>query len=87
LQRTSTVSAVPNQTSTYDANDRLNSDTYDDNGNTKASNGKSYNYDFENKLTSTSDGITIVYDGDGNRVAKTVNGQTTFYLVDTNMTI
>jgi hypothetical protein len=24
------------------------------------------------------------YDGDGNRVAKTVNGQTTFYLVDTN---
>jgi len=84
LQRTSTVSAVPNQTSTYDANDRLNSDTYDDNGNTRVSNGKSYNYDFENHLTTTSDGITIVYDGDGNRAAKTVNGQTTFYLVDTN---
>jgi len=84
LQRTSTVSAVPNQTSTYDANDRLNSDTYDDNGNTKASNGKSYNYDFENHLTTTSDGVTIVYDGDGNRVAKTVSGRTTFYLVDTN---
>jgi RHS repeat-associated protein len=84
LQRTSTVGQVPNQTLTYDTNDRLNSDTYDDNGNTKLSNGKTYNYDFENKLTSTSDGITIVYDGDGNRVAKTVNGQATFYLVDTN---
>lgn len=84
LQRTSNVNQVANQSSTYDANDRLGSDTYDANGNTKISNGKTYNYDFENKLTSTSDGITIVYDGDGNRVAKTVNGVTTHYLVDTN---
>jgi hypothetical protein len=27
--------------------------------------------------------VTIVYDGDGNRVAKTVGGVTTNYLVDT----
>ncbi|MET0752082.1 MAG: PKD domain-containing protein [Pyrinomonadaceae bacterium] len=84
LQRNSSVNQVPNQSSTYDANDRLNSDTYDANGNTKVSNGKTYNYDFENKLTQTSDGITIVYDGDGNRVSKTVGGVTTNYLVDTN---
>jgi RHS repeat-associated protein len=84
LQRNSNVNLIANQTSSYDANDRLNSDVYDNNGSTKVSNGKSYNYDFENKLTSTSNGITIVYDGDGNRVSKTVNGVTTKYLVDTN---
>ncbi len=84
LQRNSSVNLVPNQTSTYDANDRLISDTFDNNGSTKVSNGKSYNYDFENHLTSTSDGIAIIYDGDGNRVSKTVGGVTTKYLVDTN---
>jgi RHS repeat-associated protein len=84
LQRNSSVSQVPNQSSTFDANDRINSDTFDNNGSTKVSNGKSYNYDFENKLTQTSDGVTIVYDGDGNRASKTVNGVTTKYLVDTN---
>jgi RHS repeat-associated protein len=84
LQRTSNVIQVADQSSTFDANDRLNPDTYDANGNTKISNGKTYNYDFENKLTSTSNGITIVYDGDGNRVSKTVGGVTTNYLVDTN---
>jgi RHS repeat-associated protein len=84
LNRSSSVAQVPNQSSTFDANDRLNSDTFDNNGSTKISNGKSYNYDFENKLTSTSDGVQIVYDGDGNRVSKTVGGVTTKYLVDTN---
>jgi RHS repeat-associated protein len=84
LNRSSSVAQVPNQSSTFDANDRLNSDVFDANGSTKQSNGKSYNYDFENKLTSTSDGVTIVYDGDGNRVSKTVGGVTTKYLVDTN---
>jgi RHS repeat-associated protein len=84
LQRNSNVTGVQNQSSTFDANDRLNSDNYDNNGSTKVSNGKSYNYDFENHLTSTSDGISIIYDGDGNRVSKTVNGLTTKYLVNTN---
>ncbi len=84
LQRNSNIAPVPTQSSTFDNNDRLNSDTYDANGNTKQSNGRTFSYDYENKLTSTSDGITIVYDGDGNRVSKTVNGVTTNYLVDTN---
>ncbi|HEV8427371.1 MAG TPA: RHS repeat-associated core domain-containing protein [Pyrinomonadaceae bacterium] len=85
LTRTSTIAGVPATTATYDANDRLNSDTYDPNGNTLASNGSSYTYDFENRMTGAAGGtITIVYDGDGNRVAKTSGGVTTRYLVDTN---
>jgi RHS repeat-associated protein len=44
-------------------------------------------YDDQNRLvqrTETENGktITILYDADGNRVAKTVNGITTYYLVD-----
>jgi RHS repeat-associated protein len=85
LNRTSTVAAVPAQASTYDANDRLTSDSYDNNGNTTASSGNGYTYDFENHLTSLNNGaVTYVYDGDGNRVAKTVGGVTTNCLVDTN---
>jgi len=76
---------VPSQSSTYDPNDRLTADNYDNNGNTVAANGNSYAYDFENHLTSLNNGaVTYVYDGDGNRVAKTVGGVTTNYLVDTN---
>ena len=83
LSRTSTVSPVPATTSTFDANDRLNSDTYDQNGNTTASGGNSYAYDFENRLLiENSTAVAIVYDGDGNRVSKTASGTTTKYLVD-----
>src|SRR5437762_10240127 len=39
-------------------------------------------YDFENRLVRKG-GVTIVYDGDGNRVSKTAAGSTTQYLVDT----
>ena len=38
-------------------------------------------YDFENHLIQHG-GMTFVYDGDGNRVAKTVGGVTTAFLVD-----
>lgn len=83
LERTSTVAPVPAATYGYDANDRLLSDSYDANGNTVVSEGKSYAYDFENRLTDFNNGeVTMVYDGDGNRVAKTVAGVTTNYLVD-----
>jgi YD repeat-containing protein len=85
LNRTSTLAAVPSQSSTYDANDRLTSDNYDNNGNTTSANSNTYAYDFENHLTSLNAGSAgYVYDGDGNRVAKTVGGITTNYLVDTN---
>ena len=53
----------------YNANDELNSDAYDNNGNTTTSGGLSYVYDFENHLIQKG-GLSIVYDGDGNRVSK-----------------
>jgi YD repeat-containing protein len=45
--------------------------------------GKVFTYDSENHLKTMNGGaVTLVYDGDGNRVAKTANGVTTRYLVD-----
>jgi RHS repeat-associated protein len=83
LSRISTLMAVLSATSAYDANDRLTTDPYDANGNTRAANGSTYAYDFENRLKSVNGGsIRVVYDGDGNRVSKTVGGVTTRYLVD-----
>jgi len=88
LARTSNVSPLTSQGSTYDANDRLTSDTYDHNGNTTLAGGNTYAYDFENHLTSLiahdSSLITFTYDGDGNRVSKTAGGISTNYLIDTN---
>jgi RHS repeat-associated protein len=85
LGRNSTLAGVPTTTDAYDANNRLTSDSYDANGNTRAAGGRTYAYDFEDRLKSVDGGaVRIVYDGDGNRVAKTVGGVTTRYLVDTN---
>src|SRR3989454_4504194 len=81
---TSTVSALGTGTTSYsyDANDRLSTDTIDANGNTTSSGGVSSLYDFENRMT-TNGTTTVVYDGDGNRASETVGGATTKYLVDT----
>jgi RHS repeat-associated protein len=83
LSRISSLAAVSSTTSSYDANDQLDGDAYDANGNTTSGNGHTYAYDFENRLVSKDGGaVTIVYDGDGNRAAKTVGGASTKYLVD-----
>jgi len=66
----------------YDANDRLTTDLYDNDGNTVSSGGIQDVYDFENHLIQHG-AVAIVYDGDGNRVSETVGGVTTNYLVDT----
>jgi RHS repeat-associated protein len=79
---TSTLAAPPAQSFTYDVDDRLNTDTYDANGNTLTSAGVTYGYEFEDRLTSTSTGVQIVYDGDGNRVSETAAGVITKFLVD-----
>jgi RHS repeat-associated protein len=87
LNQTSTLATIPTTTFTYDDNDRLTSDSYDNNGNTIMSNGLGYVYDFENKLVGVIGGpspISIIYDGDGNRVSKTIGSVTTQYLVDNN---
>jgi len=67
----------------YTADDELSTDTYDNNGNTTHSGVNSFTFDSENHLMSMNGGaVTLVYDGDGNRVAKTVSSGTTMYLVD-----
>jgi RHS repeat-associated protein len=83
LTRASSLAALGSQSFGYDVNDELTTDTSDANGNTTSSDGHTYAYDFENRLGSKDGGaVTITYDGDGNRVAKTVGGVMTKYLVD-----
>ena len=78
---TSTLGGVPSGSFSYDANDRLSVDTYNNNGNTTASGGITNNYDFEDRMTQHGS-VTLVYDGDGNRVSETAGGVTTKYLID-----
>jgi RHS repeat-associated protein len=83
LSLTSTLAGIAAQTNTFDSNDRLVADTYDANGNTLASGGNTFGYEFEDRLTSYNAGaITYLYDGDGNRVARTEAGSTTRFLID-----
>jgi RHS repeat-associated protein len=83
LSRVSSLAGVLSSTSTYDANDRLTSDAFDANGNTRIADGRNYAYDFENRLRSADNGaVRVIYDGDGNLAAKTVGGVTTRYLID-----
>ena len=52
-------------------------------GNARNIAGRSYTYDFEDRIRTADGGaVRIVYDGDGNLAAKTVGGVTTRYLVD-----
>jgi RHS repeat-associated protein len=81
--RTSSLTPIPTTTYSYDINDQLASDGYDLNGNTTSAGGHTYTYDFENRLKSKNGtAVTLVLDGDGNRVAKTAGGVTTKHLVD-----
>jgi RHS repeat-associated protein len=79
---TSTLPALQSQSFTYDNDDRISSDVFDNNGNTTQSNGVTYTYEFEDRLVGTSTGVQITYDGDGNRVSETAGGVTTKFLVD-----
>jgi hypothetical protein len=82
------VAAIPSglmnvacpERSRRNANDRVATDVYDNNGNTINNGGIGNVYDFENHLVQHGD-VTIVYDGDGNRVSETVASVTTNYLV------
>ena len=83
----STLSGVNSSgTLTYNSDDELlpgEGDTYDNNGNTLSTGGKTFGYDSENHLMSMNGGaVMLLYDGDGNHVAKTAGGVTTLYLVD-----
>jgi RHS repeat-associated protein len=79
----STVTGINQQSASYNVNDQALANTYDANGNTLGANGKSYAYDSFDRMTSFNGGsVTMVYDGDGNRVKKISGGVTTQYLVD-----
>ncbi|MGA2436161.1 MAG: RHS repeat-associated core domain-containing protein, partial [Bryobacteraceae bacterium] len=81
LSLNSTLSALSAQSFSYDPDDRIAGNTYDANGNTLVSGARSFGYDSLNQLVNFNNGaITMVYDGDGNRVAKGA----TQYLVDAN---
>ena len=86
LSANSTLSTLTSGSWTFNANDeQVSSESYDANGNTLTAGGKIYTYDAENHMTSMTSGstaVTLVYDAFGNRVAKTVNGVTTKYLVE-----
>ena len=84
LSQTASIPGIPTTGFSYDADDRiLSTESYDANGNTTVFGSRTFTYDFANRLKSMNGGaVTLVYDGDGNRAAKTVGGATTRYLVD-----
>jgi RHS repeat-associated protein len=83
LSEASTLPGIQSGNWTYNPDDHLSTEQYDNNGNTIVSGARTFAYDFQNRLKSMNKGaVTLVYDGDGNRVAKTVGSATTQYLVD-----
>jgi RHS repeat-associated protein len=83
LSASSSLSGISSGSSGYNADDEVSSESYDFNGNVTATGGKTFAYESENHLVSMSGGaVQLVYDAFGNRVAKTVNGVTTRYLVE-----
>ena len=75
--RTSATSSLPGVQSvtlnSFNLDDWLSPETYDANGNTLTTGGKTFAYDSENHLTSMNGGaVTMIYDAFGNRVSKTV---------------
>jgi RHS repeat-associated protein len=85
--RTSTNSSLPGVQSVtlagFNLDDWIATESYDANGNTTSTGGKTFAYDSENHLVSMNGGaVTMIYDAFGNRVAKIANGVTTQYLVD-----
>ncbi|UWZ86822.1 RHS repeat domain-containing protein [Occallatibacter riparius] len=79
----SSLNGIPSGNWSFNADDEVSSESYDANGNVIASGGKSFAYDSQNHLISMNGGaVQILYDGDGNRVAKSANGIVTRYLVD-----
>jgi len=81
------LAGVPSGSWNYNSDDELSSETYDQNGNVTAADGKTFGYDSQNELVTMNGGaVQLMYDGDGNRVAKAVTSggvtTTTYYLVD-----
>jgi RHS repeat-associated protein len=83
LSGTSTLQGVSSGSFSYNADDELTGELYDADGNVTETGGKTFAYDSRNELISMNSGaISITYNGFGNRVAKSVSGVTTKYLVE-----
>lgn len=85
LSLVSTLAALASQSNTYNPDDQISGDTFDANGNTLSSSQLSFRYDFADRLTSATSGtvsVQMLYDGDGNRVARSEGGTTIRYLID-----
>ena len=85
LTESSLIASLTSGYFTYNADDEVSTETYDNNGNTLTTGGKSFTYDAENHLTGmnfSGTAVSLIYDAFGNRVAKSVNGVTTKYLVE-----
>jgi RHS repeat-associated protein len=83
LSETSSLPSIANSAASFNIDDWMSPETYDSNGNTLTTGGKRFTYDSENHLMTMNGGaVKLIYDGDGNRVAKIANGVTTQYLVD-----
>jgi RHS repeat-associated protein len=79
LSQNSSITGIPTGSFGYDADDRLSTEQYDNNGNTIVSGARTFTYDFQDRLKSMNGtAVTLLYDADGNRVGK----NTTRYLVD-----
>ena len=79
---TSGISGLSPISGSFNPDDELSAETYDQNGNVTATGGRTFAYDAENHLVSMGSTVALQYDGDGNRVAKSVSGTVTRYLVD-----
>ena len=87
LSDTSSLAGVPSGSWNYNSDDELSDETYDQDGNVTAAGGKTFSYDSQNELVAMNGtAVGIEYDGDGNRVLKTVTSgsgtTTTQFLVD-----
>jgi RHS repeat-associated protein len=79
---TSSLSGISSGSFSYNPDDELANESYDQNGNVLATGGKTFTYDSQNELISMGSTDTLLYDADGNRVSKSVSGVVTKYLVD-----
>jgi RHS repeat-associated protein len=79
---TSSLSGISSGNFSFNADDELASESYDQNGNVLATGGKTFAYNSQNELVSMGSTATLLYDADGNRVSKSVSGVVTKYLVD-----
>ena len=79
---TSSLSGISSGSFGYNPDDEVSSESYDQNGNVLATDGKTFTYDSQNELISMGGTATLLYDADGNRASKSVSGVVTKYLVD-----